>query len=116
MGDESIAPSRRIRFGIVMPESTSVAPTYMFFDREKPVEKIIAGACANAGLQLDRGKLMGSPERLNLFTLDGDVVRLDLEIEAHLGSTLNADDVLMLEKGNRVVEDRLQCIRAMVRR
>ena len=55
----------------------------MFFDKTKPVEKVIAGACAHAGLKLDKGKLVGSPERLNLFTLEGDVVRLDLEVEAH---------------------------------
>ena len=34
-----------------------------------------AGACKQAGLAFDKGKLVGSPERLNLFTLEGDVVR-----------------------------------------
>ena len=74
----------------------------MFFDKSKPVEKVIAGACAHAGLKLDKGKLVGSPERLNLFTVEGDVVRLDLEIEAHLGSTLQPRDTLIVEKGNRL--------------
>ena len=111
VGDEAIPPARRVRFGVVMPESTGAAAIHMFFDKEKPVEKIIAGAAAHAGLKLDRGKLVGSPERLNLFTLDNDVVRLDLEIEAHLGSTLRAGDVLVLEKGNRLDEARLQAIR-----
>ena len=83
----------------------------MTFDKEKPVERIIAGAASHAGLKLDKGKLVGSPEKLNLFTLQGDVVRLDLEIEAHLGSTLRAGDVLILEKGNRIPDERLGAIR-----
>ena len=53
---------------------------------------------------------MGSPERLNLFTLDGDVVRLDLEIDAHLGSTLHEGRLIVLEKGNRLSAERLQAI------
>ena len=113
VGDEAIAPARRVRFGIVMPESTGSAAVHMFFDQTKPVEKVIAGAVAHAGLKMDKGKLVGSPERLNLFTLDGDVVRLDLEIEAHLGSTLRAGDTLVLEKGNRLDEARLAAIRAV---
>lgn len=76
------------------------------------MEKVIAGAAAHAGLKLDRGKLVGSPERLNLFTLEGDVVRLDLEIEAHMGSTLRAGDVLCIEKGNRMDDARLAQIRS----
>ena len=112
VGDEAIQPARRVRFGIVMPESTGAPSVQMFFDKTKPVEKVIAGAAAHAGLKLDRGKLVGSPERLNLFTLEGDVVRLDLEIEAHLGSTLRAGDTLVLEKGNRIDDGRLAQIRA----
>ena len=118
VGDQSIQPSRRIQFGIVMPESTGAQAAHMFFDKEKPVEKIIAAAAAHAGFKVDRGKLVGSPEKLNLFTLEGDVVRLDLEIEAHLGArntprsrgTLNAHDVLVLEKGNRLEASRLEAI------
>jgi hypothetical protein len=85
----------------------------MFFDKTKPVEKIIAGAAAHGGFKVDKGKLVGSPERLNLFTLENDVVRLDLEIEAHLGSTLRAGGVIVLEKGNRLDAGRLQNICAM---
>ena len=66
--------------------------------------------------KMDKGKLIGSPERLNLFTIEGEVVRLDLEIEAHLGSTLHAGDLLVLEKGNRLDDGRLQQIRAVHRR
>ena len=56
---------------------------------------------------MDKGKLVGSPEKLNLFTDEGDVVRLDLEIEAHLGSTLHEGGLLILEKGNRLDDARL---------
>jgi hypothetical protein len=111
VGDPSIVPARRITFGVVMPESTGTPASFMFFDKEKPVEKVIAAAAAHAGFKVDRGKLVGSPEKLNLFTLTGDVVRLDLEIEAHLGSTLNARDILILEKGNRLDDARLEAIR-----
>ena len=55
--------------------------------------------------------MVGSPEKLNLFKLDGDMLRLDLELEAHLGSTLQPRDVLILEKGNRMPDGRLEAIR-----
>ena len=61
-------------------------------------------------------RLIGSPEKVNLFNLDGDIVRLDLEIEAHLGSTLHAGDVLILEKGNRLLDARIGAIKAAVGR
>jgi len=115
VGDASIQQQRRIRFGIVFPEDTGVAPIHIFVDREKPVEKLIAAACSHAGLKLDKGKLVGSPQRLNLFTLDGDVIRLDLEIEAHVGSTLNAGDVLLIEKGNRLEPGRAAAVRSAIR-
>ena len=83
----------------------------MFFDREKDSQKILAGACAHAGLKVDRGRLAGSPERLNLFTSEGDVLRLDLDIDAHLGGTLHRGDVLVLEKGNRIADERLETIK-----
>lgn len=102
IGDAAIPQERRVTFGIVLPEVAEQRPVWMFFDKSKPVEKVIAGACAHAGLKLDKGKLVGSPERLNLFTVEGDVVRLDLEIEAHLGSTLQPRDTLIVEKGNRL--------------
>ena len=114
VGDADIAARNRITFGIVYPQSVGIASSYMFFDKEKPVEKVVAAACSRAGLTLEKGKLAGSPERLNLFTLDGDNVRLDLEIEAHLGSTLFPGAVLLLEKGNRVPPSRLQAIKEVL--
>ena len=112
VGDAAIAQDRRITFKIVLPEVAGQKPIWMFFDKTKPVEKLIAGACKQAGLAFDKGKLVGSPERLNLFTLEGDVVRLDLEIEAHLGSTLQKGDTLIIEKGNRL--DAAQLSRAKI--
>jgi hypothetical protein len=116
VGDATILADRRIRFGIIFPESTGVKAAHMFFDSTKPVEKMISGAAAHGGFSVDKGKLVGSPERLNLFTLSGDVVRLDLEIDAHLGSTLHAGDTLILEKGNRLSDERLQSVRAKLPR
>ena len=113
-GDESIAPECRISFGVVYPAGLGCASTWMVFDRTKPVERIITGAAALGGLTLDKGKLAGSPEKLNLFTLDGDMVRLDLEIDAHVGSTLRAGDLLLLEKGNRVPANRLEAVRRLL--
>ncbi len=109
-GDAAITPSRRVTFGIIFPEDTGIQATYLFFDKTKPVEKLLTAAVAHAGLTLDRGKLVGSPEKLNVFTCDGDIVRLDLEIEAHMGSTLHAEDTLILEKGNRLSAERLAAV------
>ena len=123
---------------------TAVPPAYMYFDKMKPASELLVAATKQAGLQMDRGKLVGSPERLNIFTIEvrpagsplyfvrpssellsdttcvrlrqGDVLRLDLEIEAHLGSTLQPADTIILEKGNRMPEDRLRAIQAAVGR
>jgi len=51
----------------------------MFFDKQRPGSALLIAAIAQAGLQLDKGKLVGSPERLNIFTVEGDILRLDLE-------------------------------------
>lgn len=115
IGDEAIPADRRCQFAMVFPESTGVRPCHMFFDKQKPVEKVIAGAAAHGGFKVDKGKLVGSPERLNLFTDEGDVVRLDLEIEAHLGSTLHEGGVLILEKGNRLDDARLDQVKQLRR-
>ena len=137
----------------------------MFFDKLKPASELLVAATKKAGLQMDRGKLVGSPEWLNIFTIEvlsrrslprhsplhphgratppdislwatprgsmsrwllhaeplrvarqGDVLRLDLEIEAHLGSTLQPSDTIILEKGNRISDDRLRAIQAAVGR
>lgn len=111
VGDPKIAPGSRVVFGIIFPADLWLQSRYMFFDKEKPVERVVTAAASQVGLQLDKGKLAGSPERLNLFTLEGEVVRLDLEIDAHLGSTLQPGTVLILEKGNRLEASRLEAIR-----
>ena len=43
VGDANIPANRRVKFGLIMPESTGVGAVHMFFDKEKPVEKMIAG-------------------------------------------------------------------------
>ena len=108
IGDEAIQPGRRVQFGIIFPEDSGIQAAHLFFDMTKPVEKLLVAAVAHAGLKLDRGKLVGSPEKLNVFTCEGETVRLDLEIDAHLGSTLHGGDTLIIEKGNRLSPDRLQ--------
>jgi hypothetical protein len=114
IGEADVAPPSRVTFGIVYPAGLGVRSVYMHFDRTRPVEQVVAGAARHAGLVLEKGKLQGSPERLNLFTLEGDIVRLDLEVDAHLGSTLHPNAVLVLEKGNRVAASRLEAIRRLV--
>jgi hypothetical protein len=42
------------------------------------------------------------------------VLRLDLDIDAHLGGTLHPSSVLVLEKGNRIADDRLETIKRAV--
>jgi hypothetical protein len=113
IGDENIPPSKRVVFGIVYPEETNARSVWMYFNVDKPVEALIVSAAGQAGLRLDKGKLLGSPQRLNLFTLEGDTVRLDLEIDAHMGRTLHVGDVLVLEKGNRMESSRLEAIKSM---
>lgn len=112
--DAQVAAHRRITFGIIYPAGLGISSSYLCFDKEKPVEKVVAGACSAAGLVLDKGKLAGSPEKLNLFTVDGELIRLDLEVEAHLGSTLYPGALLLLEKGNRVPDERLQAVKQVL--
>ena len=111
-GDARIQPDHRVFFAVFFPESELAArPTYFFFDRTKSTSRVVEFATTYAGLQLDRGRLIGSPERLNLFTVDGDVLRTDLVLEAHIGGTLHPSSIVLLEKGNRVSEDRLDTIK-----
>ena len=70
-GDHSIPERRRVHFGIFFPADLGLPPVHMFFDREKDATKILEGACGHAGLKMERGRLAGSPEKLNLFTSDG---------------------------------------------
>ena len=88
VGDAKIPLSRRLYLGVVFPADCGVRPIYMFFSLANEGTKVLEAACAAAGLRLDRGRIVGSPERLNLFTLEGDLLRLDLDLEAHIPSTL----------------------------
>ena len=115
VGDENIPPAKRVVFGIVYPEECHTQSVWMYFNKEKSVETLIKSAAGHAGLKLDKGKLVGSPQRLNIFTMEGDNVRLDLEVEAHMGSTLRGGDTLILEKGNRLEPGRLDRVRAGAR-
>ena len=42
------------------------------------------------------------------------MLRTDLPLDAHLGSTIHPSSVLLLEKGNRVLEDRLDAVKLAV--
>ena len=48
----------------------------MFFDKMKPASELLVAATKQAGLQMDKGKLVGSPERLNIFTIEVHQVTL----------------------------------------
>ena len=115
-GDKSIPHNRRLFLGIVFPADLDVQPVYMFFSLANEGTKVLNAACAAAGLKMDRGRLVGSPDRLNLFTLDGDLLRLDLDLEAHIPSTLQPNTWVILEKGNRVAPERLASVRAAAAR
>jgi hypothetical protein len=103
--------ARRLPLGVVFPADANVPPLYMFFSRSAEGVKVLEAACSAAGVKLDRGRMVGSPERLNLFTIEGDNLRVDLELEAHVPSTLQPHAWVILEKGNRVPPERLQTIR-----
>ena len=112
IGDRNVPARRRLYLGIVFPADVSVQPIHMYFSLADEGTKVLEAACAAAGLTLNKGKLVGSPERLNLFTLEGDMLRTDLDLEAHIPSTLQPNSWVILEKGNRVAADRLSEIRA----
>ena len=50
-------------------------PLYMYFSRSSEGTKVLEAACQAAGVKLDRGRIVGSPDRLNLFTIEGDLLR-----------------------------------------
>lgn len=111
IGDRSIPEKRRLYLGVFFPADLNVQPVYMFYSLSNEGTKVLDSACAAAGLKMDRGRLVGSPERLNLFTLEGDLLRLDLDLEAHIPSTLQPNSCVILEKGNRVSPERLSAVR-----
>lgn len=110
VGDAKISGNKRLQLGIIFPESANVPPLHMYFNRTQDGVKVLEAACHAAGVSLDKGRLAGSPEKLNLFTVEGDLLRLDLELEAHLGSTLQPGGCVILEKGNRISPQRLAAI------
>jgi len=110
-GDARIPSGKRVYFAIFFPEAEGARPAHFFFDRTKSTARVMEGATSYAGLQLDRGRLAGSPERMNLFTIDGEVLRTDLDLDAHLGGALHPSSILLLDKGNRVSEARLDAVR-----
>jgi hypothetical protein len=119
IGDSKVPQNRRLHLGVVFPESVAppmggAKPMYMFFSRSVEGSKVLEAACKAAGVPLDKGRLPGSPERLNLFTLDGDVLRVDLDLEAHVPNTLQPGGVIVLERGNRIDPERLAAIREAV--
>jgi hypothetical protein len=109
--DPAVAPERRVTLGVVFPLGVAAPAVFIAADGRRPVQAAVDAALAHAGVALERGRLPGSPERVNLFTLDGEIVRLDLELEAHLGRTLRAGDALALERGNRLPPSRVEAIR-----
>jgi hypothetical protein len=111
IGDTSVPERHRLYLGIVFPADVNVQPVYMFFSLSSDGNKVLEAACKAAGLMMDRGKLAGSPDKLNLFTLKGDVLRLDLDLGAHVPSTLQPSSWVILEKGNRISSQRLEAIR-----
>ena len=111
VGDASIPRERRLYLGIIFPEATAERPLHMFFSQSDEGSKLLQAACAAVNLKLDKGRLVGSPDRLNLFTLNGDLLRTDLDLEAHMGSTLHPSSWVVLEKGNRLGDARLAAIR-----
>jgi hypothetical protein len=113
-GDSSIAQGRRVYFGIFFPEDSPHRPVHMFFDRQKATQKVLDGATAHTGLRVEKGRIVGSPERLNVFTMENEILRLDLEIDAHMHGTLHPSSILILEKGNRISTERLDAIRTAV--
>ena len=111
IGDASIPHGRRLQLGVIFPKETGAQPMHMFFARNAEGVKVLEAACSKAGVTLDRGRIVGSPDRLNLFTVEGDLLRVDLDLEAHLGSTLKPGGWLILEKGNRIDPARLEEIK-----
>jgi hypothetical protein len=111
IGDGQIPHARRLYLTVAFPQDTGVRPMHMFFSLANEGTRVLEAACSAAGLKMEKGRLTGSPERLNLFTLEGDNLRLDLDLDAHIPSTLQPDTWVILEKGNRVDSSRLNAIR-----
>ena len=114
-GDTSVRSDKRITLGVLFPADAAIKGQWMFFDRAKAGSRVLEAACEAAGVKLEKGRLAGSPEKLNLFTPEGDLLRIDLELEAHVPSTLIPGGIVILEKGNRIAPERLRDIQEAAR-
>lgn len=84
------------------PRDSGARPAHMFFDRSAPTERVLDQAASLGEVHFNKRTLIGSPDKLNLFTVEGDILRLDLPIEAHLGGSLSPNGVLILSRGNQL--------------
>lgn len=110
-GASNLRNDHAIMLAIFFPQDAELPAIWMRFDRHKDTgQHVLETACKAAGLQLERGRLAGSPEKVNLFTSDGDLLRTDLEIEAHSRDTLADGGCVIIEKGNRISSERMQRI------
>lgn len=123
---------KRVTFGIAFPEATGIRPLFMSFDRTRPLRDVLTVAvhygelsryvsygAPSGGVSTSEGHAarfaIGSPDRLNLFTVDGRMQRLDLEIDALLGpGYLESGHVIAIQEGNRLPPKRVEAIRSFV--
>ena len=74
------------------------------------LRKHAQAAIEAAGVKLDKGRIIGSPDRLNLFTVEGDLLRVDLDLEAHVPNTLQPGGWVVLEKVRRRPRSLARCL------
>jgi len=117
-----LPPRKRVCFGIAFPAASAIRPLFFAVDRTKTMRSLLAVVEGHAQLLAgttnethSQGYAMGSPQRLNIFTVDGRMQRLDLDIEALLRpGYLEDGDVLLLEVGNFLPQDRIDAMRGLV--
>ena len=91
IGDDKLPLARRIYLGVIFPEEMSIRPIHMFFSKSQEGTKVLQAACVAAGVTLEHGRLAGSPEKLNIFTMEGDLLRLDLELARSIESDMEME-------------------------
>jgi hypothetical protein len=117
----NVPAARRVTFAIAFPEGSELQPRFFTFDKTRPmgdirtvIKSLAGGGMGEEGEAGDERRFMvGSPARLNLFSLaSGRLLRPDLEVEAQLGTDDVCDgDVLVLEQGNRLPPERVEAVR-----